>query len=114
VEGIEQQRMMMITALFQNPNWDGEENVAKRTSQIESYNEHFNKAIELVYHPERAEPDIDWSNPFWAAAKRGLEKTRQRLGLSDKSLSTLRETTTEQDQERIKARLEARKSIDQV
>jgi hypothetical protein len=110
---IEEQRHAMITALYANPNWDGE-NAQKRVDQIAELNKHFNRAIELVYYPEAQEPDVDWKNPFYAAAKRGLERTRQKLGLTGKSMAEVIELTTAQDQEQIKARIEARKSIDQA
>lgn len=112
IMSIESQRTQMITALFANPNWDGE-NATKRTEHIRELNLHFNKAIELVYYPEGKEVDIDWSNPFYAAAKRGIEKTRQKYGISGKSMGEVIEMTTEMDQEQIRARIESRKSIDQ-
>jgi hypothetical protein len=110
---IENQRQAMITALYANPNWDGE-NAEKRVEQIRELNQHFNRAIELVYFPESAEPEIDWSNPFYAAAKRGLQKTREKLGIAGKSMGEVIELTTAQDQEQIRARIESRKEIDQV
>lgn len=107
------QRMQMVSALFSNPNWDGE-NADKRTQYIQDLNGHFNKAIELLYYPEGAEPDIDWNNPFYSAARRGLEKTRQKLGVSGKSMGEVIEMTTEMDTEKLKAQLEARESMDQT
>jgi len=113
VQSIESQRMQMISALFANPNWDGE-NSDKRTAYIQNLNQHFNKAIELLYYPEGVDPDIDWNNPFYAAALRGLDKTRQKLGISGKSMSEVVEMTTEIDVEQLKARLDSRKEIDQT
>jgi hypothetical protein len=103
----------MIAALFSNPNWDGEE--SNRSSHITSLNEHFNRAIELIYHPEGIEPDIDWkNNPFWAAAKRGLEKTRTKYGIDDKPMGEVVENDFGLDKKQIQARIESRKYIDQV
>lgn len=105
----------MSAALYANPNWDGE-NSSKRVEQLKEWAAHFNRAIELVYYPEGNEPDIDWDNPFYAAAKRGLERTRLKYGLKDvgdNSMEEVIELTTEEDMKQIKARLEARRSIDQ-
>jgi hypothetical protein len=113
VESIESQRTQMIAALFANPNWDGD-NAEKRTQQIQTLNEHFNKAIESIYFPKGVEPDIDWDNPFYAAAKRGLEKTRQKYGITGKSMGEVVQMTTQMDQEQIRARIESRQSIDQT
>lgn len=115
VAAIEQQRIHMTAALFANPNWDGE-NSEKRTQQIQAWTEHFNRAVELVYYPEDREPEIDWDNPFYAAAKRGLERTRLKYGLGgDQPMGeVIEQTTTEEDQARIRARLQARRDIDQV
>lgn len=105
----------MIAALFANPNWDGE-NADKRNEQIRAWNDHYNAAIESIYFPDDVEPEIDWDNPFYAAAKRGLEKTRLKYGLAtedDTPIGEVIERTTKQDQEKIRARIESRKSIDQ-
>lgn len=113
VQSIESQRTQMIAALFANPNWDGD-NAEKRTEQIQQLNGHFNKAIETIYFPKGAEPDIDWNNPFYAAAKRGLEKTRQKYGITGKSMGEVVEMSTAMDQEQIRARIESRQAIDQT
>lgn len=114
-EQIERQRQDMITALFANPNWDGE-NSQLRADHITDLNRHFNEAIEFVYFPQGHEGDIDWNNPFYAAAKRGLQKTRVKYGLEQPadSIGEVIELTTKQDQEQIRARLESRKEIDQI
>jgi len=113
VESIESQRTQMIASLFANPNWDGD-NADKRTEQIRTLNEHFNKAIESIYFPKGAEPDIDWDNPFYAAAKRGLQRTREKYGIDGKSMGEVIEMTTAMDQEQIRARIESRQAIDQT
>jgi hypothetical protein len=114
-EAIERQRQDMITALFANPNWDGE-NSQLRADHIQELNRHFNDAIELVYYPEGTGDDIDWNNPFYAAAKRGLQKTRLKYGIQQagESIGEVIEMSTKQDQEQIRARLESRKEIDQI
>lgn len=79
-ESIERQRIHMISALYANTNWDQKD--ADREARLKDLNDHFNEAIEYVYFPERRKgPDIDWDNPFYAAAKRGLARTRAMLGL---------------------------------
>ena len=106
--------MQMISALFANSNWDGDNSQA-RADHIKELNQHFNNAIELVYYPRGREDDIDWSLPWYAAAKRGLEKTRLKYGIQDgDTIGEVIELTTESDQEQIKARLESRKAIDQM
>ena len=86
VQSIEQQRRDMIAACYANPNWDGKENSEKRNEYIKSLNEHFNNAITSIYNPQReVEQDVDWSNPFYAAHKREIERTKEafRLALQD-------------------------------
>jgi len=113
-ESIEAQRIQMISALFANSNWDGD-NAQARADHVRELNEHFNRAIELVYYPGGTEDDIDWTNPFYAAAKRGLQKTRVKYGLEQgDSIGEVIDMTTESDQEQIKARLESRQQIDQI
>lgn len=113
VESIEFQRVQMISALFANTNWDDEKN--DRVSRITELNENFDNAIELIYYPEgRKEDEIDWDNPFYAAAKRGLQKTRERYGLDgDKSMEEVVEHE-EQDPKQLEARANSRRQIDQA
>jgi hypothetical protein len=114
VESIETQRVQMISALFANSNWDGD-NAQARADHIKELNGHFNDAIELVYYPQGKEDEINWNNPFWAGAKRGLEKTKLKYGLADgDTVGEVIELTTDSDQEQIKARLESRQAIDQM
>jgi hypothetical protein len=88
VSSIEQQRRDMIAACYSNPNWDGKDNSSKREEYLKKLNEHFNQAITAVYAPpdkKRDEQDVDWDNPFFAAHKREIEKTKaaMRLVLDD-------------------------------
>lgn len=81
VESIENQRRDMIAAAYSNPNWDGKENSEKRTEYIKDLNRHFSTAIARIYDPKPQEQDVDWENPFYAAHKREIEKTKERLQL---------------------------------
>jgi intergrase/recombinase len=112
-ESIEAQRVQMISALFANSNWDGDNSQA-RADHIKELNRHFNDAIELVYFPQGQADDIDWKNPFYAAARRGLQKTRLKYGLVKDETAEVIELTTKQDQEQIQARIEGRQAIDQM
>ena len=111
VANIERQRSDMICALFANPTWDDEKN--DRQERIRELNIQFNTAVELVYNPRANEPDIDWDNPFYAAAKRGLEKTRQKYEWAIQG-KTWKEAISPKDEEQIRARLDSRKQIDQA
>ena len=76
-ESIEQQRRDMIAACYANPNWDGKDNADKRTQYLKDINAHFNKAISSLYgSPRTREVDVDWDNPFFAAHKREIERTK--------------------------------------
>jgi len=67
----------MVAAAYTNPNWDGKENAEKRKEYITDINRHFNNAISRIYYPKGApEPDVDWSDPFFAAHKREIERTK--------------------------------------
>ena len=80
VESIEAQRRDMIAAAYSNPNWDGKDNAEKRQEYLKDLNRHFNQVITRIYEPKGAkEPEIDWDNPFYAAHKREIAKTRERL-----------------------------------
>jgi hypothetical protein len=104
----------MISALFANSNWDGD-NAQARADHIKELNRHFNDAIQLVYFPEGVQEDIDWNNPFFAAHKRSLQKARIKFGLDeDPKAAEAIELLTESDKEQLQARLDSRKAIDQM
>jgi hypothetical protein len=109
VESIERQRSTMIAALFSNPTWDDEKN--DRTTRIQELNRQFNDAIELVYNP-RPKHDVDWQNPFYAAAKRGLQKTREKYAWAIDG-KEMQEAMSPSDQEQLRVREEGRRAIDQ-
>jgi len=72
----------MIAAAYSNPNWDSKENQEKRKEYLKDLNRHFNNAISRVYEPKgKPEPEIDWNNPFYAAHKREIERTKERFQL---------------------------------
>lgn len=73
VDELRQRKNAMIASLWANPSWDGEE--ADRPGVIEQIEEDFDGAVAQVYGaPGQDEEDIDWEDPFFAAAKRGLDK----------------------------------------
>lgn len=114
VQSIEAQKHQMIASLYANSAFDeSEEGLKARTQRIEGFEEHFNKAVELVYHPElHKTEEIDWTNPFWAAAKRAydrqLEQVRGEPG-------TVNDVVGDQlDPKQIEARERGRREIDQL
>ena len=56
--------------------------------------------------------EIDWSNPFYAAAKRNLEKTKQKVAwaVEGKQMGDIVKVSEEQ----LEARKRGRKEIDQI
>jgi hypothetical protein len=115
IQSIEQQRNSIIAALYANSNWDQKE--VDRSGHIKKLTEQFNEAMELVYStPEDVrrsrEHEIDWSNPFWQAAKRAQDRLKQRFGLAE-STAEEREATT-MSEEQLDARRRSRAEIDQV
>lgn len=100
----------MTAALFSNPNWDDEKN--DRGAKLRELNEHFNGAIEAIYNP-KPKKQIDWSNPFYAAAKRGLEKTRQKYAWAIEE-KVMEDVIDPKRLEQLRAREESRKAIDQI
>lgn len=112
-EAIEAQKNQMIGALYANPNWD--DSKADRAARIKELEGHFKLAIELIYDPNadrKHEQQIDWSNPFWSAAKRAHERNLQLLA-SVKGDEEQREAM-EFDAEQLKARQRSREAIDQL
>lgn len=101
----------MHSALFSNPNWDDEKN--NREERLKALDKSFNEAIELVYGIRRRERDVDWNNPFYAAAKRGLERTREKYSWALEG-KTMNEVVPEMSQEQLRAREESRRAIDQL
>lgn len=111
-ESIEAQKYQMIAALYSNPNWD--EKDAKRPEQIKEIETHFTAAVNLIYDPDSAkatEQEIDWSNPFWMAAKRSHEKAlAAHPELRKKQVGDV----IEMDADQLEARARSRKEIDQI
>jgi hypothetical protein len=78
VESIEAQRRDMIAACYANPNWDGKDNADKRNEYLKDINRHFNDAITAIYYPEgQKAQEVDWSNPFFAAHRREMLRTKE-------------------------------------
>ena len=107
----------MVAALYSNPNWDDEGN--DRTSRIKELNKHFNEAIERVYHPERfKEIEIDWSNPFWQAHIRSIQRTRERFGVANREITMQNVIDAESAEvaklREFERRAELRRAVDQL
>lgn len=110
VEHIEQQRLTITSAVFSNPTWDEPGN--NRKQYLEELNQGFNRAIELVYYPEgRPGERIDWNKPWFAAAKRGLAKTQEKLEWIKKQQKM--GEAVQISQEQLEARKRSREQIDQ-
>jgi hypothetical protein len=107
----------MVAALYSNPNWDDEKN--DRTARIKELNKHYNETIERIYHPERfKEIDIDWSNPFWQAHQRSIQKTREHYGLANHEIN-MRDVIDSEAQEteklrELERRADMRRAVDQL
>lgn len=106
IEKIELQRLHMIAASFSNPTWNEKGN--DHNKYIQELNQGFDNAIDYVRNPK--EKEIDWTKPWYAAAKRGLEKTRQKYAWATEGKS-MREVMSP---EQVEARKRSRKEIDQV
>lgn len=78
VEDITRQKHLMVAALYSNSNWDDGKDTRSRA--LKGIEESFNRAMEMVYDPPPEVEEIDWDNPFWAAAKRAYER---KLALQD-------------------------------
>jgi low affinity Fe/Cu permease len=81
VIGIEAQKHQLIAALYANSAFDeSDKGIEARKKRIQEIEKHFNKAVELVYHPELHQgKKIDWSNPFWAASQRARQRLMERI-----------------------------------
>lgn len=68
----------MVAACYSNPNWDGKDNADKRTDFLKQVNDHFNQAITAIYYPDGPrEAVVDWDNPFYAAHRREMLRTKE-------------------------------------
>lgn len=67
---IKQRKVAMIAALWANGNLGGDD-LNNAVDEIET---NYDRAISFIWGavPEE-EPDIDWEDPFFAAAKRGMD-----------------------------------------
>lgn len=88
-EGIEQQKRIMVAAIYANANY-GKEDIEKAVGALE---DHYKAAIEMVYPKPGAQrrkqgQEPDWNNPFWAGAARSYEKQREALAKLRGSNST--------------------------
>lgn len=117
VQSIESQKHQIVAALYSNPNLDDSDN--NRPEVIKQVEAHFNEAMRLIYDPDyakRKQAKIDWTNPFWAAAKRQHEKiwaARPELRPNaerEKKVVQL----FDMDKEQVEARKRSRAGIDQL
>lgn len=112
---IETQKMHMIAALYANNVFDeSEEGLKARKERIDTLEESFDKAITLVYDPhayDHEKGDIDWDNPFWAAAKRAED--RRKALFAQASGDAPVQQAVEMDDKQFEARNRAREAIDQ-
>lgn len=66
---------MMIAALWANSGFEGDEGAKARSSAIEDLEMSYDEAVEKILTGRtEAEEEIDENNPFFAQAKKGLEK----------------------------------------
>jgi hypothetical protein len=113
---MEAQRDQLIAALYANSNFSGEEGGNARAESIKGLEEHFAKAITMVYYPNAfKQKEIDWDNPFWQAAKRSQNRLKKMMETLEGQApqQTMREAV-EMSKEQIEARQDSRKSIDQI
>jgi hypothetical protein len=114
---IETQKMHMVAALYANSAFDeSEEGLKARGERIDTLEEAFDKAITLIYNPhayddEKAQ-EIDWDNPFWAAAKRAQQRRQALLGQVG-SEETVQQAV-ELDSKRAEIRQKAHQEFDQT
>lgn len=70
----------MVAALYSNSNWDDDKGTRKEA--IEEIEENFLEATEIIMSgvAPQDEAEIDENNPFFGAAKKGLEKVKDPHG----------------------------------
>lgn len=111
VTDLDKRKTALVGALWANSNWDGEE--ADRDSAIQKLEESYEKSVGIIYGyvvaDELSEDEVDWDDPFFAAAKRGMEKTG--LMSSDSSDGTVGELLDNQQKELTKEELDQLKDI---
>lgn len=75
IETLERRKEMMISALWANSGFEGQDGANARRDAIEELETNYEEAVSGILGgtvPE--EQEIDKSNPFFAAAERGLAK----------------------------------------
>lgn len=106
VASIEAQKHQMISALYANSAFDEDkQGVEARQERIKGIEHHFNKAIEIVYNPSlHKESEIDWTNPFWAAARRAQQRRLERFR-GEASVAEVIQENPEPDEDAIAKRM---------
>lgn len=74
VETIESRKDSMIAALWSNSNYDDDK--GSRKTAIEELESNFDETVKAIMFgvPDDEDEQVDESNPFWGASKRGVEK----------------------------------------
>lgn len=73
---LSQRRGLEIAAVWGNSNYDDNDKPELRANIMQSINDRFTATLNALYGggPEEVEEKIDEDDPFWQAAKRGMEK----------------------------------------
>lgn len=74
IETLERRKEMMISALWANSGFEGQDGANARRDAIEELETNYEEAVSGILGGTEPEPEIDKSNPFFAAAERGLAK----------------------------------------
>lgn len=78
-----ERKRLEMAALWSNPNLDNDDQPQARSNALTQLEENYDQAITLLYTPasERKLVEIDEDDPFWKAAKRGMEKHKLPSGI---------------------------------
>lgn len=116
VADLDNRKMALVSALWANSNWDGEE--ADRQGAIKNLEESYENSLAIIYGyaEEKSDDDVDWDDPFFAAAKRGMQSTG--LMKSDSSddgtvgdlIDNEQKELTEEELDKLRAISEERKA----
>jgi hypothetical protein len=76
IEELTLRKIMVGSAVYGNPNYDGEDNKGKREQWIAALEEQFQEQVKRLFDPTRVdkEKQIMEKDPFFQAMERGLAK----------------------------------------
>jgi hypothetical protein len=80
IENLERRKDMMIAALWSNSGFEGNEGGQARNRAIADIESNYEEAVYGILQgsvPGAEEEQIDESNPFWQAAKKGQDKIQK-------------------------------------